>query len=320
MTELLLRLPTRHGPPTGLGPVPRDVRADHYGPLERLFQTGRAAETAGLGGVLVPHDPLGEESWTVAAGLLRHSRHLRVVAEFHPGFATPVYAAKMAVTLQRFSAQRLGWRPALDGDAAEHAAQGDFLSGPDRYRRADEFLTAAKGVWTRRPFSFEGRFYRVLEGGFDAPLTGWAFPRVYLSGTGEEALELSARHADVHLLGPADDIKAVRAELAGRSARWGRDVELGVELSVLARDDTAEARADAGSDAGPHWEGFAGLGHTLPSGLVGSYDDVAALFDDYARRGVRTFSVEALPALPEAYRLGERLLPALAEQEQARVR
>ncbi|GAA3983582.1 LLM class flavin-dependent oxidoreductase [Thermobifida alba] len=316
MTELLFRLPTRHQPPPDLGPVPRDVRGDHYGPLERLFQTGRAAEIAGLGGVLAPHDPQGEDSWTVAAGALRHSRHLRVVAEFPPWAATPVYAAKTAVTLQRFSVGRLGWRLSLDGDPAQRAAQGDFVDGADRYARADEFLTVARGVWQERPFDFDGRFYRVRGGGFAPPLAGHPFPRVYLSGTDEAALELSARHADVHLVGLDDDIDAVRAGLAERAAPLGRRVDLGLELSLLVREDAEEAWHHAGAPGRGtgRWDGFASLGHTVAAGLVGSYRQAAELLGDYARRGVRVFAVEAAPALQEAYRLGEHLRPALEEE------
>lgn len=309
MPALLLRLPTRQPPAPGLGPVATDVRADLYGPLERLFQTGRAAEIAGLGGVLAPDDPGGEEPWTVAAGALRHSRHLRVVAEFSPSFATPVYAAKVSATLQRAAGARLGWRVAVDGDPAARAAQGDVVTGPAAFRRADEFLTAARGVWHERPYTFEGDFYRVLDGGFGHPLAGRPFPTVYLSGTAEAELELSAKHADVHLVRLGADLDAVRAELADRAAAHGRRVALGVELSVSVRQ--------TGRDDGPpegvagRWDGFADLGHAVPEGLVGTPGELAAALDALARRGVGTFVVEATPALPEAYRLGEHVLPAL---------
>ena len=309
MPELILRLPTRQPPARGLGPVATDVRAGLYGPLEHLFQTGRAAEIAGLGGVLAPDDPGGEEPWTVAAGALRHSRHLRVVAEFSPSFATPVYAAKVSATLQRAAGGRLGWRVAVGGDPAARAAQGDTVTGPDAFRRAAEFLTAAKGVWHQRPYTFEGDFYRVLDGGFGHPLAGHPFPTVYLSGTGEAELDLSAEHADVHLVRFGADLDAVRAALADRAAAHGREVRLGVELSLSVRQ--------TGRDDGPpegvtgHWDGFAGLGHTVPEGLVGAPDELAAELDRLAGRGVDTFVVEATPALPEAYRLGEHVLPAL---------
>ncbi|MFY7069327.1 LLM class flavin-dependent oxidoreductase [Nocardiopsis changdeensis] len=308
MTEVILRLPTRPAPARGLGAVATDVRGDLYGPLEEAFQTWRAAEIAGLDGVLAPDDPDGEEPWTVAAGVLRAGRHLRAVAEFPPSFATPVYAAKLSATLQRAAHGRLGWKVAVGGDPAVRAAQGDPVTGEDALRRAHEFLTVAKGVWHERPYTFEGDFYRVLGGGFGHPLAGRPFPTVYLSGTTPGELDLSAAHADVHLLRLGDDVGAVRAELDRRAP--GRAVRLGVELSVSVRH--------VGQDDGPpegvagRWDGFASLGHTVPEGLVGTPAELAAELDALRRRGVTTFVVEARPALAEAYRLGEHLLPALA--------
>ncbi len=311
MSEIILRLPTRQPAARGIGRVATDARGDLYGPHEHLFQVGRAAEIAGLHGVLAADDPSGEEPWTVAAGALRHSRHLRVITEFSPSFATPVYAAKVSATLQRFTGGRLGWRVTVGGDPAERAAQGDFTTGDDALRRADEFLTAAKGVWHQKPYTFEGDFYRVLDGGFGHPLAGRPFPTVYLSGSGPEVLELSARHADVHLIRIGDDLDAVRDELAARAATHGRRVRLGVELSLSIRH--------VGQDDGPPghvtggWEGFAERGHSVPAGLVGTPAELAAVLAGYTRRGTDVFVVEVRPALAEAYRLGEHVLPALHE-------
>ncbi|MFL1432619.1 MULTISPECIES: LLM class flavin-dependent oxidoreductase [unclassified Nocardiopsis] len=311
MTEVILRLPTGAAPTRGLGPVATDVRGGLYGPLEEAFQTWRAAEIAGLGGVLAPDDPDGEEPWTVATGALRASRHLRVIAEFAPSFATPVYAAKLSATVQRFTEGRLGWKVTVGGDPAARAAQGDPVTGADALRRADEFLTAARGVWHEKPYTFEGDFYRVLEGGFGHPLAGRPFPTVYLSGSTPGELDLSAVHADVHLLRLGDDVEAVRAELDRRAP--GREIRLGVELSVSVRH--------VGQDDGPpeevsgRWDGFAALGHAIPEGLVGTPAELAEEFDALRRRGVTTFIVEARPALAEAYRLGEHVLPALADLE-----
>ncbi|MEV8631980.1 LLM class flavin-dependent oxidoreductase [Streptosporangium sp. NPDC051023] len=291
-----------------------------FGPFDHLLQAGRAAEIAAFGGALAPFDPRGEESLVAAASLLRQSRWLRVVAGFHPGIATPVYAAKISASLQRFSGDRLDWLIAVALDPAVARAQGDFLEGADRYARAEEFLTVAKGVWTQEDYTYDGRFYQVLAGGFLSPLAGRTFPRVHLSGTSKEALELSARHADVHIFDPADDIEAV--DLPG--------VTYGLRLPVLARDDDDEAwevarrlwlrhggTADAFPDPDPRtrlWGGFRSRESGAQGGLVGSYETVAAGIRDYIDRGVGAFFLEATPYIEETYRLGERLLPLLAKE------
>ncbi|GAA2878973.1 LLM class flavin-dependent oxidoreductase [Streptosporangium fragile] len=328
MARFVITLPA--GGDGGRGPRPdfpgfvTDLRRA-FGPFDHLAQAGRAAEIAGFGGAFAPFDPEGEESLVVAAGLLRQSRWLRLVAGFHPGIATPVYAAKVSASLQRFSADRLDWWLDVDLDPAVARAQGDFLEGPDRYARAEEFLTVAKGVWSEEGYTYEGRFYQVLAGGFASPLTGRRFPAVHLSGTSPEAYALSARHADVHVFDPDDDIEA--APLPG--------VAYGLRLPVLARDDENEAWAAArhlwtagGETAGtlpdpdPRtrlWRGFPSPGRAHGPGLVGSFETVAAGIRDYIDRGVGVFFLEAAPYIEETYRLGERLLPLLAK-EKAHVR
>lgn len=186
MTEFLWRLPTR-GDGRRARPELRhrggfgaaapetpatDPRPDRYGPFDDLSQIIDAAELAGLDGVLAPYDPRGEESWIVAAGALRATRYATVVTEFEPAFGTPVYAAKMSATLQRLSRGRLAWRLAVDTEDDAAAARGDPVTGADRYARAAEFLTVARGVWNTEPvpgsgfdgtgFAFDGRYYHVV--------------------------------------------------------------------------------------------------------------------------------------------------------------
>ncbi|MEU6726432.1 LLM class flavin-dependent oxidoreductase [Nonomuraea wenchangensis] len=225
-------LPTRSPAAAELPAFVTDVRPALADPAGRAAV---AADLSGWAGALVPFDPGGQESLTVAAGALRRTRHLRVVAEFHPAVATPVYAAKLSASLQRFSAGRLGWRLAVDVDPAVARAQGDFLTGAARVRRAGEFLTVAKGVWGGGPFDFAGDFYEVVKGGFAAPLSSSPFPEVHLSGTSPEALELSRRHADVHVFAAGDDLAALIPELPG--------LRYGVHLPSL---DAAEEYAALG--------------------------------------------------------------------------
>ncbi|MER6509602.1 LLM class flavin-dependent oxidoreductase [Nonomuraea sp. NPDC001636] len=207
-----LALPTRSPDPAPLPAFVTDVRPALTDPAGRAAV---AADLSGWAGALSPFDPAGQESLTVAANALRRTRHLRVVAEFHPAVATPVYAAKLSASLQRFSAGRLGWRLAVDLDPAVARAQGDFLTGAARFARAGEFLTVAKGVWGGGPFDFAGDFYEVVKGGFGAPLSSPPFPEVHLSGVSPEALELSRRHADVHVFAAGDDLAALIPELPG---------------------------------------------------------------------------------------------------------
>ncbi|MFE3291523.1 LLM class flavin-dependent oxidoreductase [Rhodococcus sp. NPDC059234] len=349
MTEFVWRLPSRgdgrHAAPGarnrgGFGgprvPTPAtDLRPGNFGPFDELSQVVLAAELSGLDGVLAPYDPLGEESWIVAGGALRETRHAGVVVEFHPAFGTPVYAAKVSATLQRLSAGRLSWRLHVETDEADARARGDRVTGVDRYARAAEFLSVARGVWNEAPvagagfagtdFQFAGEYFDVIDGGFRGILSGLPFPTVHLSGSSEEALELSARHADVHVFTETvDGVAASVDSLRRRAAAAGRTVRAGLELPIIARESEDEAWARAqrqwqevhsdgvgarSLDLGDgRWAGFTEIGYDQPIGLVGSYEQVAEQLSGYIEAGIETVVLSGHPHIEEVHRAGEHLL------------
>lgn len=362
MTEFLWRLPSRgdgrhvraesryrggFGAPPPSTPA-TEVRMGRFGPFDDLHQIIDAAELSGLDGVLAPYDPSGEESWIVAGGALRATRHSRVVVEFQPAFGTPVYAAKISATLQQHSHGRIGWRIAVETDASDVRARGDRVSGDDRYARAAEFLTVARGVWNETPvpgagfkgtgFEFGGAYYDVIDGGFRGILSGLPFPEVHLSGTSAAALELSARHGDVHVFTETPGgVAAAVTELGERAAAAGRTVRAGLELPIIARETEQEAwarvdrqwsevHAESPSPAlylgDSRWAGFTELGYIAPIGLVGSYEQVARRLSRYIEAGIDSFTLVGHPHIEELHRIGEHLLhlvdPAgrtLADQE-----
>jgi alkanesulfonate monooxygenase len=292
-----LAVPT--GAPGRATPLPgfiTDIR-----PQPRLREqraTARAARLTGLDGVYVPFDPNGLESLVLAGALLRESAALGVTAEFHPAIASPVYAAKLTASAQRFSGSRLSWRLLVELDHATARAHGDFVAGKDRYERAAEFLTVAKGVWSTAGYGYEGRFYEVLGGGFPASRSNPRFPLVYLSGSGDDALALSQAHADVHLFSPGEDRSVLPA-----------GVKAGLTLPVVAREDDAEAALAAkrsGYDA-------------LPGVVAGSYERVADALAGHAAGGITEFFVQTPDPVSDGYLFGQHVLPLL-QKEAASVR
>jgi alkanesulfonate monooxygenase SsuD/methylene tetrahydromethanopterin reductase-like flavin-dependent oxidoreductase (luciferase family) len=208
-----LVVPAGRPTPADLPGFITDVRPADRGYAHR--QAARSAELAGWSGVAVPFDPSGLDPLVVAAGLLRDTSAVQVTAAFHPAVGTPVYAAKLSASLQRFTGSRLAWFVQVDLDPATARAQGDFLAGQDRYARAAEFLSVARLIWDGTDATYTGRYYQVLGGGLPpSPRAARPFPLVYLSGTSPEALALSAEHADVHVVGPGDDPGAVPAGVA----------------------------------------------------------------------------------------------------------
>ncbi len=270
-------------------------RFDYYG------QLAQAAAQTGFDGVFLPYRRDADESRIVAAIIARAAPRIQVIPEFPASIGSAVYAAKQAATFQRSTHGRLSWAIAPDEDAATRAAEGDYVDAEALNDRIDEFLTVARGVHTSRPFSFTGTYFEVENGGFDAPLNRVAFPKVYLQGESEEALSLSARHADVHLFAPApiELLAPLIERLDSFASRAGRSVAFGLLQPILVRDTEEEAQQEAARQS-------------LTEGtLTGSFDSVAARLSRFSELGISHFVLSSSPSLEEGYRVGQHLLPRL---------
>ncbi|MDY0973474.1 LLM class flavin-dependent oxidoreductase [Massilia sp. CFBP9012] len=324
-TEFIWQLPTsgdgrysqaqrsRRGERAAPGHIPfsegvSDPRGDRFNYFDYLHQVARAADITGFDGVLVPHDLEGDESWIVAGYLARGTRHVRLIAGFDAGWGSAVYAAKNAVSFQRATDGRFGWQIVAGADEATRRRHADNVPQHDVLARIDEFVTVARGVQTSAPYDFKGRFFEVQGGGFRGPLGGNPLPPVYLGGTSEESLALSARQADVHVFdaAPVGELRAPIARL--RELAQGRSLAIGLRIDVLAREDAAEAEREAALYLAQSGQERAGFERRT---LVGSYDEVEQRLAEYAEAGVTSFVLGATPHLEEAWRFGEHVLPRL---------
>ncbi|PJJ18044.1 alkanesulfonate monooxygenase [Janthinobacterium sp. 67] len=316
---------------------PRGVRPP-FNYFDYLHQIARAADLSGFDGIQIRHDTQGDESWIVAGYLARSTRHLKLIAEFDAAWGSAVYAAKNAVSFQRFTGGRFAWQIGHGGDAAARRRQGDAVTDADILPRIDEFITVARGVQSTSPFSFKGRFFEVQDGGFKGPLANHPINTIYLTGNTAEALALSARQADVHVFdaAPLADLQLAIASLQAQARQLGRTVAAGVRIDVLARETFEEALRDArryrsgagladdapfDAGAAAFWPGFAQAQTGAHGALVGSYAQVSAALQAYAQAGISSFVLAAIPHFEEAYRIGEHVLPlvraALYTQRQA---
>lgn len=270
----------------------------HLPPAEERAQAVRAAEVAGLDGVVAPYDLGGEESTVLVGDALRHTRWAHALQEFHVAAFNPVYAAKIAASFQRFTGGRLAWAPLVTAPATSQRRPTSTTS-EDWYARADEFLTVARGVWTHESYDFDGTYYQVKGGGFREALAGLPFPRVHLTGSDDDALALSAKHGDVHVFAGAQEVAKHGPALVEQARALGREVELGIRLSILVRDsaDEAQAALTAQPESGRDLD------------LVGSYAQVAEELVRLAADGVGTVILDVRPRIEETYRIGEHLLP-----------
>ncbi|BBF81550.1 LLM class flavin-dependent oxidoreductase [Asticcacaulis excentricus] len=281
-----------------------DPRGSVYSLFDYLAQVARAAELTGFDGLIAPDDRNGVAPWIVVGAIAREVRRPHLIAEFSPGQGSAVYAAKEAVTFQRYSRNRLGWALRSAPEATERRALGDFANDTDLSRRLEEFLIVSKGVASQSDFTFKGDFFEVLKGGFAGPLSGLDLPEITLSGTDDAALALSAAFADVHALPLGTPDLAPRiGRLKALAADHGRHVRVGLKARVFVHDDGERAALEA------RRAGFEGDAATL----IGSYRTVAediALLSDL---GVDRFELFAPRSLETVYRVGEHVLPLLRQ-------
>jgi alkanesulfonate monooxygenase len=282
-------------------PIVTPLRNPSHNRFDYYAQIAEAAAQTAFDGVFVAHRPEADESRIVAASLAREARRLDFVAEFPASVGSAVYAAKQATTFQRGTHDRFAWAIAPDADARSRAREGDLVPEDQLGRRLDEFLTVARGVHTRRPYSFKGDHFEVENGGFEAPLSRVPFPTVFLQGESEDALDLSARLADVHLFrsAPVETIAALVEGLDSLAKQADRSLAFGLILPVLARETDDEAAFDANREP------------RGPGTLIGSFDTVAQRLAELASIGITHFVLSAEPSLEEAYRIGQHVLPRL---------
>jgi alkanesulfonate monooxygenase len=300
-----------------------DPRGTRFNYFDYLHQVARAADLTGFDGIRIQNDPEGDEPWIIAGYVAPENRHVKLLTEFDASRGSAVYAAKNAMSFQRFTGDRFAWQISSVDDPKRRLQLADKASNEQLLPRIDEFLSVARGVVENQSgFNFKGEFFEVLNGGFAHPLGNHPLPEVYLSGESSEALQLSVKHADVHVFAaaPVAALSAVIADLKGIGAGREEPLRLGLRIDLLIREDNDEAVFDArrlaeqtgwqgtpGADG--FWPGLSNPGSDAAGTLVGSYDEVSQQLLRYARAGISSFLLGGSPHLEEAYRAGENLLP-----------
>lgn len=322
------------------------VPRDGYNYYDLLLQVGRAAELNGFDGLWIPDSAGGEDPLIVAGSLAREARKLRIVTSLRAPLLSAVYATKIANSFQRLSGNRLGWHLNTAGDHEAQPWHGRSFTEQEYIARSSEFLDVAKGFWHTPPFTYTGTHYEVENGGFAPALHGQELPKIYLSGTSDEALAFSALHADVHVfpLSPLDELRPLAQRLQQLAAAQKRSVAMGIEADVLARHTGEEAWAEAERvwerrntkkvviadrvtgiptsfaqtrTRDQLWSGFGALRPGPAVGFVGAFTEIAAAVNAYLQLGITSLVLGANPHIEEAYRLGEHLVPVIHRQHAA---
>jgi F420-dependent oxidoreductase-like protein len=279
-----------------LAEIPDPVEA--YETVTRWAQT---AEQSGYDSVWIPDHfvsapPSQEmvfESWTLAAGLARDTKRVRIgQMVLGNSYRNPALLAKMASTLDVLSHGRLTLGIGAGWYEPDYRAYGyAFPDGPERLRQLQEAVQVILAMWTQEEATFEGNYYQI-RGAINQP-KGVQQPHIPLmiGGGGEQVtLKLVARYGDAcNLIGDPTELKRKFAVLKEHCQAVGRDYEsihrTALTLCLIGETDE-QARAQI-----PGWAGGVFPGDVGSYGLIGTLETIRQRLAAYEVAGVQELAI-----------------------------
>jgi alkanesulfonate monooxygenase len=210
-----------------------------------LDDISRAHETAGFDRVLVGYGAVGPEGWAVAASVLHHTTHLKVLVAHRPGFVQPALLARKAATLDHLTGGgRIAVHFITGGDEADQRREGDFVPHDARYRRTGEVMSIVRRIWEEDlPFDFEGEFFRY-EGAFSSvkPVSRGGIP-LWFAGASPAAVQVGAAQADVYAFWgePRAAVAERMSSIVDVAQKFGRTPRFSISLRPIIADTENEA-------------------------------------------------------------------------------
>jgi len=309
----------------------------------------KEAERQGFRNILCPSSyQVGQDTLSFVAGCAPITDKINMLAAVRCGEMQPIMLARTIATLDHM----------LEGRLTVNIISSDFPGEKEdsafRYQRSREVVEILKQAWTRDEINYEGEIYN-FKGLTTDPAKPYQTggPLLYFGGYSPSALELCGQHCDVYLMWPepkealAQRMKDVHAV----ADRYGRTLDYGLRVHVIARDTEAEAReyaahivsrlddahgktirdraldstslgvshqarnrdlADMEGFVEPHlWTGIGRARSGCGAALVGSTDQVLSELEEYQKMGIRAFILSGYPHTQECRHFGSRVLPRM---------
>jgi alkanesulfonate monooxygenase SsuD/methylene tetrahydromethanopterin reductase-like flavin-dependent oxidoreductase (luciferase family) len=144
-----------------------------YADPHLVAEVAREAEQAGWDGIWVwdhimrsPADPHADP-WILLAAIALSTTRLRLGPMVVPlARRRPTDVARQAVTLDHLSGGRLVLGAGSGSRSHEFASFGDPADLRTRAEMLDEGLAVIEGLWSGRPFSYEGRHFHIRDATF----------------------------------------------------------------------------------------------------------------------------------------------------------
>ncbi|GAA4773039.1 LLM class flavin-dependent oxidoreductase [Microbacterium gilvum] len=195
------------------------------------------------------------DAQTQLAALAAVTERIGLVATQNATYNDPHDLARRLASLDLLSDGRAGWNVVTTDNAWTGAnfRRGGWLDHADRYRRAAEFVTAAKRIWAAEPGERVEAPDDLIPFATTStlPRSRQQRPVVFQAGDSDTGREFAAQHADVIFSahGKLDDAIAFASDVRRRLPAYGRGADElkffpGQEFILAETDAEAREKAD----------------------------------------------------------------------------
>jgi alkanesulfonate monooxygenase len=214
--------------------------------LDMFDRVVKAAEAAGFEYMLVPVAAVCWDAYIASAIMIGRSKSIRMLVAARPGYVNPVLLAKMIATFDQLSGGRVAVNLIAGQSDPEALAEGIRWTKEQRYELMDEEVEILKTLWTAKgAVDFAGRFHTLHGARISPAPLQQPYPRFYLGGGSQQAWEISAKHADVHLFwgDTCERIAANMRDIRALARQHGRQdtISFGMRLQIVCRETEREA-------------------------------------------------------------------------------
>ncbi|MDX0661215.1 LLM class flavin-dependent oxidoreductase [Sinorhizobium medicae] len=139
---------------------------------EEIAETARSHERSSFDSVLVAVRSTWPDPIILASYAAHATKSLRFMVAHRPGLMAPTLAARQFATLFKLFGNRFSVHIVIGADDADMQRDGDFTPKEERYRRAEEYVSALRAFWcSRPPISMDSTYYKTV-----ATTSGTALP------------------------------------------------------------------------------------------------------------------------------------------------
>ncbi len=314
--------------------------------FEHCLEILKTAEQNGFKAALFPtaYDT-GLDPLAFALAAQTHTKTIKPIVALRMGEIYPPTLARLLTTLDEVSKGRF----IINAISSDYP--GQKTSAIERYARTGEILDILKQGWFNDRIDFEGQFYNIHLDAAPVKLKYNKEPLVYFGGISPEAKDIAARYADVYLMWPEkmEMMKQTIEEVSALAAKYGRVIDFGLRIHVIARETEQEARAYAKrlvsklddaeglakrakhQDAASYgvfrqdelrknadeegyieplvWSSVGKVFSGCGSALVGSGEQIVQKLNDYMDIGFHAFIHSGFPLIEESNYYGKLVLP-----------